>query len=425
MGGLSQNLSNKKRLSIFPTQLDKHKAILITYIAFLFTGFQCAIYGMLTVSIAKHFQISPSNVIFYDGFGLWGQIFAMATGGIVIRKIKAKNTLALAALLMIIGSTFSILAINIYVYSLMSFLCNMAVGYVLLTCNYMTMGTVTSEGESEGKLSILNVFFSFGFLASASIVGILLHYFNWQVVFLSIMILFSVFILFLLLIRINELIETQLRQQTEDKINNKKPTFQISFLNLASILIAISLFCIVYVEQIMNYFNQPHLHYKLGFDIQTVGILVSSYTLAQLLGRILFGKFLLPKIKIHLYLITATILFAILFCLYLSLHSFLMVFLIMAALGLADSCIYPSILGFGMDQLPNLSSSATSFFVTVGAIGIPIGTSVSGLLGDYFGHYTAMAIGPILLVIISLLIYSVHLLQMKNKNASHLAAKAS
>ena len=100
----------------------------------------------------------------------------MATGGWLINRCKAKNTLHIAAVLMVLGSLFSILAPNIYIYTLMVFICNMAIGYVLVACNYMVMGTVTKEGEPEGKLSILNVFFSLGFLMSASIVGLILYY---------------------------------------------------------------------------------------------------------------------------------------------------------------------------------------------------------------------------------------------------------
>lgn len=151
-------VSDSVKRSLFNSDVDRKKAIFLTFVAFLFTGFQCAIYGMLTIPVSEHFDINSNTIIFFDGFGLWGQILAMATGGIIIRKIKGKNTLVLAALLMIVGSVFSIFATSIYIYTFMTFICNMAVGYVLVSCNYMVMGTVKKEGESEGKLSILNLF---------------------------------------------------------------------------------------------------------------------------------------------------------------------------------------------------------------------------------------------------------------------------
>ncbi len=155
----SIEISQDIKKSLFDKDIDRKKAIFLTFVAFLFTGFQCAIYGMLTVPISQHFNIDSNTIIFFDGFGLWGQILAMATGGILIKKFKGKNTLIVAALFMIIGSILSIFAPDIYVYTAMTFICNMAVGYVLVSCNYIVMGTVEKQGESEGKLSLLNVFF--------------------------------------------------------------------------------------------------------------------------------------------------------------------------------------------------------------------------------------------------------------------------
>ena len=149
-----------ERKMIFETKVDTRKAIILTFIAFLFGGFQCAIYGMLTVPISEHFKITSSMIVFFDSFGLWGQIIAMAIGGFIISRIKGKNTLLLAAMIMVLGSVVSIIAPNIYIYTTMSFLCNMAIGFILVSCNYMIMGTVTEEGKSAGTLSILNVFFS-------------------------------------------------------------------------------------------------------------------------------------------------------------------------------------------------------------------------------------------------------------------------
>lgn len=275
----SIDISQDIKKSLFDKDIDRKKAILLTFVAFLFTGFQCAIYGMLTVPISQHFNIDSNTIIFFDGFGLWGQILAMATGGILIKKFKGKNTLIVAALFMIIGSILSIFAPDIYVYTAMTFIYNMAVGYVLVSCNYIVMGTVEKQGESEGKLSLLNVFFSLGFLSSAFIVGNILFYTSWQAVFVVVMVLFIIFILFLLSLRINEKIEQGVITKVE---NSSQPRF--IFLSKPIILMAIALFCIVYTEQIMNYYNQPHLHFDLGFNMKDVGLLVAVYTGSQLFG---------------------------------------------------------------------------------------------------------------------------------------------
>ncbi|WP_108651133.1 MFS transporter [Dongshaea marina] len=410
MAQVSINSDQASRKMIFPTELDAKKAVYLTFIAFLFTGFQCAIYGMLTVPISAHFALDPNRIIFFDGFGLWGQILAMATGGMVIRRIKGKNTLILAAVLMILGSLASIFAPNVYLYTLMVFICNMAVGYVLVSCNYMIMGTVNKEGQSQGRLSLLNVFFSLGFLVSAPVVGSIILHGSWQMVFVVVMVLFVLFIAFLLSLRVDETVERAL--ETKRKSKGEK------FITPGLALSALALFLIVYVEQIMNYFNQPHLHYGLKLNMQTVGFMVSAYTFAQLFGRAVFGKFLLPRVKTYKYIVSASLLFALVMVAYLNLSSTTALLVAMVLLGLCDSCIYPSVLGFGMDQLKNVSANATSFLVTCGAIGIPLGTSVSGILGEAFGRTNAMLLGPAFLVLLAVIIFGVQKLHQRKAGVS-------
>ena len=90
--------------------------------------------------------------------------------------------------------------------------------------------------------------------------------------------------------------------------------------------------------------------------------------------------------------------------------------MLMFILGLSDSCIYPSILGYSMDQLPVVSSGATSFLITVGAIGIPLGTSISGMLGNIFARNITMLVGPVMLLILVVLVITVHITKPKVKN---------
>lgn len=403
-------LISEENKMIFNTTVDAKKAVFLTFMAFLFAGFQCAIYGMLTVPIAAHFNISSSMIVFYDSFGLAGQILAMATGGLVISKIKGKNTLLLAAVLMIVGSLISIVAPNIYIYIAMAFLSNMAIGFIVVSCNYMIVGAITNEhgkGKTEGTLSILNVFFSAGWLLSPLATGFIISSLSWQVVFITIAILFTVFIAVLLFLNVQELID---RSRADKLANKNKP--KESFLSLPVILIAFSLFLMMYVEQIMNYFNQPYMVQDLNFKIEVVGAIMATYGFSQMLGRLIFGKFLLPKVQTYKYLMISAIIFALLIVFGLvNMTTVSAAFVVLALLGLADSCMYPSILGFGLKQMGQASPAATSFMVTMGFLGAPIGTAGSGLIGQYFGKQTSLYVGPVLLVVIATIIFIVHRMQ--------------
>jgi predicted MFS family arabinose efflux permease len=392
-----------ERKMIFSTKVDARKAALLAFIAFLLSGFQCAIYGMLTVSIAAHFKISSSMIVFFDSFGLWGQILAMATGWFIISRTKAKNTLMLAAIFMIVGSIMSILAPNIYIYTSMSFLCNMAIGLILVSCNYMMMGALAEEERSGGRLSILNVFFSAGFTLSPVIVGFLINYLSWKAVFILIAVLFVLFVVILLLLNIQELIDFGKAEKLNAESKKKE-----KFLTLPLVLTTISLFLIVYVEQIMNYFNQPHMMQDLMFKVEIVGAIVTTYGFSQMFGRAVFGKFLLQRVKTHKYIIISAIAFAVFMVIFLHLSTIVPIVMLIICMGLVDSCIYPSLLGYGLDQVGRVSPAVTSFMVTIGSLGIPIGTAGCGLIGEHFGRYVAMYFGPVFLIIIAFLIFTVN-----------------
>ena len=108
-------------------------------------------------------------------------------------------------------------------------------------------------------------------MLSAFVVGYILFYANWQAVFILVMILFVIFVVFLLSLNIDEKVE----EAIEHKQNGEK--VKIAFLCKPVILMAMALFCIVYTEQIMNYYNRPHLHFDLGFNMKDVGLLVAVY----------------------------------------------------------------------------------------------------------------------------------------------------
>lgn len=408
---MSNELENVEIKTIFSTEIDVKKAILITFIAFLFCGFQAAIYGMTTMSVAEFFGKDSGRIIFYDSFGMWGQILAMATGGFVISKLKGKNTLLLAGCMMLVASSLIALFPVLPIYMSMSFICNMAIGFVLVACYYMTMGTVRHKGEGEGKLSIMNVFFSAGFMISPLVTGFIIDATDWRAVFGLIALLFIAFVAILLFMNISELADKEINDRKDEKANKEKD----NFMSLPLVLTAIAFFLFVYVEQIMNNLNQPRMKEDLGFNIKVVGAMVMTYALTQMVGRLVFGKFLLPKVKTHKYIITASLCFGALMLLFLNATTVPAVIIFMIFLGLANSCIYPAIAGYGLDQIGHASPKATSFIITCGSIGIPVGTMMSGLIGEHFGRANAMMVGPVLLIVVVLLIITVRRISVKKQ----------
>ncbi|MCP4177549.1 MAG: MFS transporter [bacterium] len=414
MAQVTTGASSGEGLRIFPSKTDVIKAFIIIIIAFVFGGFQAAIFGMLTVPVSGHFGISASMIVFFDSFGMWGQILAMAFGGLVISKIKGKNTLLLAGIIMVIASVCAIISPNIYIYTSMTFLANIATGFILVSCYYMVMGTVGKGDCSETRLSIAGAFFSIGYMLSPLAIGFIVANLGWKYVFITITALFVIFIIVLLLINVQELVDkhTAAKQKAkiEDKAANKK------FITGPLIITAIVFFMLLYTEQIIYYFSQPYLMLNLKFAIEISGTALFSFGLAQLIGRFVIGKYILPKVKAFKYIIITVVIYAILMIIFLNLTTIVTVMIIMACLGLVDSCLYPTILGYGLDQIGNASPRATSFMITIGSLGIPLGTMGCGLIGENVSRPAAIMVAPVILIIMGILIYIVHVMN-KNKKS--------
>jgi len=387
---------------IFPTKKDTIKAFIIIILAFVFGGFQAAIYGMLTVPVSAHFGIHASMIVFYDSFGLWGQIIAMAIGGLVISRIKAKNTLLLSGIFMVIASLGAIWAPNIYVYTSMTLLGSFAVGFILVSCYYMAAGTAGEGESSEARLSFAAAFFSIGYMISPAIVSVIIAHMGWQSVFAFIVVLFIIFLIVLFCLNVTELIDKHAAsgKRAKTEICEKE-----SFITAPLIITAITFFLLLYVEQVMYYFSQPYLMLNLKFAIEVSGLALSSFGVAQLVGRFVIGKFILPKVKPHKYIIIAAIIYAILYLIFLNTSAVEGVIIIFVLLGLVDSCMYPCIMGYGLDQIGHASPKATSFMITIGSLGIPIGTMCCGLIGEHVNRVDAILVAPALLIIMAILTF--------------------
>ncbi|WP_108651527.1 MFS transporter [Dongshaea marina] len=416
----------KKKQMIFKSRGDATRAIILTFFIFLVVGYQAFVYGMLTIPMSEHFHIPQSRLIFYDSFGMWGQLIAMFISGFLISRIKGVNTILLGAVIMLVVQLLSVYAPNIELYTLCTFFTNVAVGFMLMPCTYLIAGSVEEEGKNQGLLSIVNVFFSIGATLSPFFTGLLIAKVSWEAVFFLNVILFMLVILVIFTLKIREYYEHEVNAM-QAAAKQEKPAAGMQFITLPFVLTGLALFLMMYVEQIINYFFQPYLHSNMQISIESVGAIMMMYAIGQAGGRLLFGKFLLPKIKIYKYIMTATILFMLLLVVFLQLKTYLAFMVIGIVLGLADSCLYPSIYGYGIDQLDGTNSKAISILGCSGVLGIPFGTGISGLIGEHFDKTTAIAIAPVLLLVICILIFWIHKLrsQRAQSGAQEITAVAS
>ena len=336
-----------------PTEKNIKLIHILTAVGFFVTGFQTAIYGILTVPIADYFKVSPFHMTFLFSIGLWGQILATSAGAWVLIKLKGRSTLLLAATIMIIASITSILTKNMTVFVIMTFLCNISVGLINVSTYYLIAGTVKEKGQVESKFSILTFFFLIGIMLSPFVNGFFIEQVSWKMIFILVSILFLVFTSCLIFFNFKE--QNGLNQE---KVSTPKKRTIIS---LQLILVSLAALLFMCVIQIINFFILPYMQVYLKLTPEFIGAAFTVYTAAQIVGCFVFGKFLLDRVKTHRFIITSLICLIVGMIFFVYINMPYQVILIMIWLGISASCIYPSILGYALDQTGKVTEACNIF----------------------------------------------------------------
>lgn len=387
--------------------IDEIKRVkFIAYLSFFFSGFQVSVYGISIVSESITFHTDFSMMIFYNSLPLWGQIFAMAAGGFLISRITARRTLIGATIFMILGSVGIAFNPILDFYILMSFFCNFATGLINVSCYHLIMkySEYADERKLEGRFSLLNFFFNLGFIIGPLGSGFIIDIISWKFIFIIVSLLFLILMIVLLRLDFNE---THFKRLSKQPKKNKIITPQFAMVIAAA-------FLFIYVIQIMNFFSQSYMQIRLGLNVKLVGILFSVYAISQTIGLYIIGKFLLSKIKCYNFIIVSLILFAFGILIFVHVDSKWILTLLMCWLGFVSSCIYPSILGYGLNMKYMENAGASSLILSVSSISIPIGTGTIGLISENMGSVNAMLAPSIILPMAVIFIMIANILDKKS-----------
>ena len=233
----------------------------------------------------------------------------------------------------------------------------------------------------------MNFFVGIGAFIGSGLCGVIVHHYSWRMVYVITGIIFLVTFIKSVTARITEnVVVAAVTEERKVKADNT--------ITYGVVLIGLALIAYVYTEYIITYWFSPYLQESLHYNVQAVGLILSCFWLSLAIGRYIFGVFLIPKVKDYRFIIVVTVITIIGFLMFVSVNSFILIFITVILLGFSCASIFPTLLGYGMKQTKHISPITMAFLITSGSVGGCISLLTSGVIGSYLPKITAVYMGP-------------------------------
>ncbi len=376
-------------------------SVLVNFTA-LFAGVAFPVSGILSPQIAAHFNVPTTKIVFIDALVLLGLITGNVLSGKIIGKVNGWRTLIIAVCILIFDQFGIAIQNSLIIYAFLIYLFGFSMGLLIPAVNFIIVNKFSSAGLSTSKLNIMNFFVGIGAFVGSGVCGLIAGYFSWRLVFVFTGIIFVIIFIVANFIRINKEVESVDANNSNNYIKAEDRT-----ITSGVVLVGIALIAYVYAEYVITYWFSPYLQKSIGFNVQTVGLILSCFWLSLAIGRYVFGVFVVPKTQDYLFVIIAACVTFIGFFIFISTQNFIIIVLTVIILGLSCSGIYPTLIGYGMKQTRIISPVTMSFLVTSGSLGGGISLLSSALLGSCLPRIVAVYMGPACcVIIISFIIFS-------------------
>jgi len=398
---------NSFTTSLVPDTHVKRVAI-IAYIAAFMVGTLNPIAGLASPQIASHFNVNVSHIVYLDVLTLIGILLGNIFSGKLIGKFGGKKTLALSGLLMLIAQYTIGMQNNLYLYAGCVLLSGIGIGFMVPSVSYLIVGSYQKFGKSDARLSVLNFFFGMGSFAGPFVGGLIMARCGWRMAFLVTGSLALIMFLTSLLTKVDESIGIKREKIAEKSQKHAK------VITLGVVLIGLGLIAYVYTEYIVSYWFSPYLQLNLNYGVAIVGAVIGTFWLTIAIGRLVFGAFVLTRVKSYHFVIVMALITLIGFVCFLMVSHIVAIFLCVILLGIGCASIFPTMLGYGM-QLNGVTPLVTAFLIGSGSVGGALSLFVSGTIGEHIARKDAIYMGPVCAILIIIFIVAAQVNSRKKK----------
>ncbi|MEY8714887.1 MFS transporter [Francisella philomiragia] len=399
----SINTSNQLSTFIVPENL-KIKAVSICFIAAFITGGFGAILGLVSPQISSHYHVNVSHIVYIDVLNILGLLIGNALSSKTMSSLGCRNTLLIALIIGLIAQFTIAAGFPLYIYALCALLNGTCVGFLVPAVSQTIHAAYSKSGKSESRLNVLNFFFGAGSAFVPFIGGHIVEHFSWRAVFIGMGCLYLVLLVIIFLTKFEDKSSIKI-----DNIDNKLESSKPKLLNLSVVLIALAIMIYVYIEYIVSYWFSPYLQEAKHLKVTDVGLIIGLFWGIIAISRLIVGLFVLTRIKPAVYIMISSFITLIGFIIFLIAESLYGFILGGVVLGFGCAAMFPTLLGYGINNANYSSPKVSSFLIMSGSIGASICLFISGFLGQHIDKQVPIILGPILCVIIIVTIFMVHI----------------
>lgn len=399
----SINTSNQLSTFIVPENL-KIKAVSICFIAAFITGGFGAILGLVSPQISSHYHVNVSHIVYIDVLNILGLLIGNALSSKTMSSLGCRNTLLIALIIGLIAQFTIAAGFPLYIYALCALLNGTCIGFLVPAVSQTIHAAYSKSGKSESRLNVLNFFFGAGSAFVPFIGGHIVEHFSWRAVFIGMGCLYLVLLVIIFLTKFEDKSSIKI-----DNIDNKLESSKPKLLNLSVVLIALAIMIYVYIEYIVSYWFSPYLQEAKHLKVTDVGLIIGLFWGIIAISRLIVGLFVLTRIKPAVYIMISSFITLIGFIIFLIAESLYGFILGGVVLGFGCAAMFPTLLGYGINNANYSSPKVSSFLIMSGSIGASICLFISGFLGQHIDKQVPIILGPVLCVIIIVIIFMAHI----------------
>ncbi|MBK2266987.1 MFS transporter [Francisella philomiragia] len=399
----SINTSNQLSTFIVPENL-KIKAVSICFIAAFITGGFGAILGLVSPQISSHYHVNVSHIVYIDVLNILGLLIGNALSSKTMSSLGCRNTLLIALIIGLIAQFTIAAGFPLYIYALCALLNGTCVGFLVPAVSQTIHAAYAKSGKSESRLNVLNFFFGAGSAFVPFIGGHIVEHFSWRAVFIGMGCLYLVLLVIIFLTKFEDKSSIKI-----DNIDNKLESSKPKLLNLSVVLIALAIMIYVYIEYIVSYWFSPYLQEAKHLKVTDVGLIIGLFWGIIAISRLIVGLFVLTRIKPAVYIMISSFITLIGFIIFLIADSLYGFILGGVVLGFGCAAMFPTLLGYGINNANYSSPKVSSFLIMSGSIGASICLFISGFLGQHIDKQVPIILGPVLCVIIIVIIFMAYI----------------
>ncbi|MED7819143.1 MULTISPECIES: MFS transporter [unclassified Francisella] len=406
----SINTNNQLSTFTVPESL-KLKAVSICFFAAFITGGFGAIPGLVSPQISSHYGVNVSHIVYIDVLNILGLLIGNALSSKTMSSLGCRNTLLIALVIGLIAQFTIAAGFPLYIYAICALLNGTCVGFLVPAVSQTIHAAYTKNGKSESRLNILNFFFGAGSAFVPFVGGHIVEQFSWRAVFIGMGCLYLILLIIIFLSKFEEKAAVTITDDLVDESDTAKP----KLLNISVVLIALAIMIYVYIEYIVSYWFSPYLQEAKHVNVTDVGLVIGLFWGIIAISRLIVGLFVLTKIKPAVYIMISSFITLVGFIIFLITNSLTGFIIGGIVLGFGCAAMFPTLLGYGINNANYSSPKISSFLIMSGSIGASICLFISGFLGQHIDKQVPIILGPILCVIIIILVFITHTRKTKLK----------